>query len=855
MTENNLPIIPAQQAQPEKESRLKQLAAWIKSRPKRRLAVIAAVLLSLAGLFVLIRALAAIEVNYQKTIPAGEELVVTGSKLPDGNFAFLLQIEPETQGDSVQKSIQREADGTFSTSTTVNTPGEYTLKVVQTEEGGTSGGLTAPTNFSASGSQILLDGKPFRPVGFNWEGLGGFGVPNLLSDKSLDDILAFYKSLGINTIRLPLSNEMIRATDPVMNSEGTRRVLTRHAGGNVGWIGSDTNPDLLGLTPLEIMGVFLDKAAKHGIFVILDNHSADSGSRETQPRWFDSNSNWANSHGAWLEDWKMLAEKYGNHPAVMGFDLYNEPRKPTTWDEWATAAEEAGNMILEIAPDKLIIVEGTEGNVIVPDLPLEVKEHGSRWGGYLAEVRNRPVRLNVSNRLVYSPHDYGNAVGERKFLGGASGEEGLRAHMQLVRAFWGFIAEENIAPLIVGETGLGRANGDNPDSRDIPYIQALNEYMNRFNIGVTYWGTSGFTNEWGLFQEKDKGTHVDRGDLDALRALANQQYIDLVKPVLDQATPVPTFSVVEVLFEGPLTVTPKGEVPPSDEIFITQTERIQVEGEELGFDAGDQNKGDLIVIPDKVKPNQPVDIIQGSDYDVKEPRITLPFLPRPVLTGQLFKLFISKAGRDIQKLDINEDILDDGNFTIDDYRAPAEEGIYTLQVKLEPLFGPIPDFLPVVPDFLNKAIPFGSQCCGTATLTVGDVVTPTPTPTSPTPTQPTPTQPTPTQPTPTGPTQPPPPPPPPGDKPEIDLTCLSTKSATECPAGEEFEVLGINFGQYNGKSVLLRAVPKDAPNEQDCTDNAGEVMRQRVDNISGGGFKTTATINVEGTFRVQACPL
>jgi endoglucanase len=83
---------------------------------------------------------------------------------------------------------------------------------------------------------------------------------------------------------------------------------------------------------------------------------------------------------------------------VIGVDLHNEPHGQATWGsedpatDWRLAAERAGNAILEVNPNLLIIVQGDE----------QVQGDWYWWGGNLLGAREQPVRLNSPDRLVYS---------------------------------------------------------------------------------------------------------------------------------------------------------------------------------------------------------------------------------------------------------------------------------------------------------------------------------------------------------------------------------------------------------------------------------------------------------------------
>lgn len=58
------------------------------------------------------------------------------------------------------------------------------------------------------------------------------------------------------------------------------------------------------------------------------------------------------------------------------------------WSKWATAAERAGNILLGMQSDWLIIVGGVSSN------------------NDLSDVRNRPIILDVEDRVVYEAHVY-----------------------------------------------------------------------------------------------------------------------------------------------------------------------------------------------------------------------------------------------------------------------------------------------------------------------------------------------------------------------------------------------------------------------------------------------------------------
>jgi len=173
----------------------------------------------------------------------------------------------------------------------------------------------------------------------------------------MEDMLDDISDFGFNMIRMPFAGELA-ANDTIPSG-----------------INAAANPDLTGLSAHEVIEYFLDAAAERGIGVMLDMH------RQTVGNGTEGGGTIPDTD-AFLEQWATMAELFGDHPAVIGFDVYNEPHG-YEWDEWASIAEEVGNMLLESNPDELIIVEGVE--------TYQGESHW--WGGNLQGVADRPVEL------------------------------------------------------------------------------------------------------------------------------------------------------------------------------------------------------------------------------------------------------------------------------------------------------------------------------------------------------------------------------------------------------------------------------------------------------------------------------
>ncbi len=308
---------------------------------------------------------------------------------------------------------------------------------------GDPGTGAAPGWLSTSGNQIVDSaGHTVQIAGVNWFGFENNDLaPHGLWTRNYKEMMDQMADLGFNTIRLPFSNDTLHST-------GTPNINY--------W----ANPDLQGLTALQVMDKIVAYAEQIGLKIILDHHRNNSGASASENGlWYDSQ----HSEADWISDWKMLAERYADNPAVIGADLHNEPYNGT-WggggpNDWAAAAERAGNAIGEVNPNMLIFVEGVAN----------YQGQSYWWGGNLMGVRDRPIELDIANKLVYSAHDYPNSVYAQPWFQGADFPANLPAKFDQM---WGYIYKEGIAPVYIGEFGTKLQ-----DPKDAPWLEAITSYL------------------------------------------------------------------------------------------------------------------------------------------------------------------------------------------------------------------------------------------------------------------------------------------------------------------------------------------------------------------------------------------
>jgi endoglucanase len=296
--------------------------------------------------------------------------------------------------------------------------------------------------FDSSGRRIHINAV-------NWYGaespdfvVGGLGSATPYA------IAQLIKQLGFNAVRLPWSNQLVES-NPI-----------------AGTYALTANPQMQGLTAMQIFDQVVSALTEQELMVILDNHNSDA-------EWCcgdDGNTLWENSsypEENWIADWQNMAQRYANQPYVIGADLRNEPRINATWGgspstDWHAAAERGGNAVLAVNPTLLVFVEGVN------------------YATDLSGAATLPVNLTLSDRLVYSAHDYGFDY---------SGLSKSTDWIEQIEPRWGFLVDGPAPqPFWLGE--FGTCNTSDSCVTNI-WFQSISTYLSQNHVDWSYWPING----------------------------------------------------------------------------------------------------------------------------------------------------------------------------------------------------------------------------------------------------------------------------------------------------------------------------------------------------------------------------
>ncbi len=378
----------------------------------------------------------------------------------------------------------------------------------------------------AKGSRLYdKNGNEVWLTGANWFGLNCIEYsPHYLYAGDIDDMLSEVADRGINVIRFPISTELILSwkngtpyqisaggmqavyNPPVDQDDGNGGIVKAGTYGNLNKDFVESDGKTL-ITSDKGFDIILDKCKKYGIKAFIDIHSPHAdNSGHNYNLWYGKETTGDGTMVTteiWQDTLVWLADKYKNNDTLLGYDLKNEPHgkgpegdKAAKWDgstdenNWAYAATNCADAILDVNPNALIFIEGVEQSLSgampgdywgIADRRDNSPYIGAWWGGNFRGAREYPIKpKHGTSQIVYSPHDYGPSVYAQTWF-----DKDFTTQTLLDDYWydtWAYINKEEIAPLLIGEWG-GHMDG----AENQKWMELLRDYMIDNHINHTFW--------------------------------------------------------------------------------------------------------------------------------------------------------------------------------------------------------------------------------------------------------------------------------------------------------------------------------------------------------------------------------
>jgi len=357
------------------------------------------------------------------------------------------------------------------------------------------------------GDKIVdMNGNEVWLTGVNWFGYNvGSQVFDGVWSQNMHWCLQQIADHGFNLLRVPMSTEILlqwknKGPDPMIKVnqwENPELTVEGIKGGTIKY-------------SFDIWNMAVQWCKELGIKIMIDIHCATTASNGHQwATWYDNNF----STEDWIEALEWVTDYYKDDDTIIAIDLKNEPHGKkdeglmAKWDNskdennWKYAAERGAEAVLNINPNMLIMVEGIEvypkfeegQNWDSPSIVYETNYspyYGAWWGGNFRGVRDYPIYKKFKSQLVYSPHDYGPEVWKQDWFYLEDPTKTFTRQTLLDDYWydsWAFIAEEHIAPLLIGEWGGWVDEEHDKTGENRHWLREIRDYMIDKHIHHTFW--------------------------------------------------------------------------------------------------------------------------------------------------------------------------------------------------------------------------------------------------------------------------------------------------------------------------------------------------------------------------------
>ncbi|GMI87737.1 hypothetical protein like AT1G13130 [Hibiscus trionum] len=264
-----------------------------------------------------------------------------------------------------------------------------------------------------------------------------------LSKQSMDTIAKRIVSTGFNCVRLTWPLFLI--TNDSLASLTVRQSFQRF-GLLESIVGIQANnPSIIDVSLIKAYQTVVSSLGENNVMVILDNHISNPG-------WccsnFDGNGFFGDKYfnpDLWITGLTRMATLFNGVTNVVGMSLRNELRGPKqNVDDWYKYMQKGAEAVHSANPDVLVILSGLS------------------YDRDLSFIRNRPVKLTFSGKLVFEAHWYGFSDGQAWVTGNPNQVCG-RVARDMVRTS-GYLVDQGY-PLFISEFGIDERGTNVNDNR------------------------------------------------------------------------------------------------------------------------------------------------------------------------------------------------------------------------------------------------------------------------------------------------------------------------------------------------------------------------------------------------------
>ncbi|EPS62091.1 hypothetical protein M569_12701, partial [Genlisea aurea] len=320
----------------------------------------------------------------------------------------------------------------------------------------------------STSSRWIVDraGRRVKLTCVNWISHNEPMVAEGLEKKPLAYIAKAIASAGFNCVRFTWPTFMFTRPDYGKLTVGQsldRYGLTAAKAGI-----SKNNPQLMGMSVVEVHGAVVDELGRSGLMVVLDNHVS-------HPQWCCGSDDGNGFFGdynfdpdEWIRGLTAVARAYKSRPGVVGMSLRNELRGPKQNEaDWYRYMAAGAAAVHSENPDFLVIISGLN------------------FDTNLGFLRSKPLPVgNLDNKLVYEGHWY--AFGRP--LDQLIHQTNSICHSMTSGAYNNFLFLTQSFPVFLSEFGIDQTGSNEGDNR---YISCLLAAAAEIDVDWALWTFQG----------------------------------------------------------------------------------------------------------------------------------------------------------------------------------------------------------------------------------------------------------------------------------------------------------------------------------------------------------------------------